>query len=596
MDFKAKLKDVPSNPGVYMMLDTDGNIIYVGKAKNLKNRLRQYFYVSANQTIKVATMMQNVADFRYIITASEIDALLTENNLIKKHTPHYNILLKDDKSYPFLRINMKEKYPTIRLVRKLSNDGARYFGPYMLSVSIKDILDLIHTTFKVRDCSLPLEKEDKVRRPCLNHHLGRCLAPCARLVDEEEYKNEMAKVISFLKGNDREVETILNERMNEFSKDGNFEAAIICRDKLKLLNKLVRKQISALPTNSNVDIFAMRSDGLKMVVNWVVVRGGKVVGGDNFIQDAVDENLSSFLVQFYQKNSPLCDEVVVEDLPDAKFFEEWLREIAGRRINVIIPKQGVRAQLVDMAGVNASDCLEKMGTQEERKKLRTECAVTQLAELLNLSVLPNRIEAYDISHISGTDKVSSMVVFENGEPKKAHYRKFKIKTVEGIDDFACMRETLSRRLARLDGDDESFSTVPDLILIDGGKGQLSFAKQALKESGRDILILSLAKREEEVFLDNTPILLPRDSLALGLLQRVRDEAHRFAVTFHKNLRGKRMAISVLQDIEGVGAKRIDALYKHYKSLENIKSASVSELEKVESISQKVAENIYNYFH
>ncbi|HKL94719.1 MAG TPA: excinuclease ABC subunit UvrC [Clostridia bacterium] len=597
MDFKSKLRDVPPNPGVYMMLDEGGNIIYVGKAKNLKNRLRQYFYVSANKTAKVVLMMQSVADFKYIITASEIDALLTENNLIKKHTPRYNILLKDDKNYPFLRIDMKEKFPTVQLVRKLKPDGAKYFGPYMLSVNIRDIIDLVHTAFKVRDCSLQIEEGNVGnRRPCLNFHLNRCLAPCAGLVSEEQYKEEMQKVIAFLKGNNREVERILQERMKEFSDEGNFEAAIICRDKLRLLDKLVRKQISSLPSVSNLDIFAMKSDGIKMVVNWIVVRGGKIVGGDNFVQDAADDNLSSFLFQFYENNAPNCDEVIVESLPDSKALEEWLSDKAGRKINVVHPKQGVRAQLVDMANVNASDRLEKLGTEQERKTMRTAGAVAQLAELLNLPVLPNRIEAYDISHISGTDKVSSMVVFENGEPKKAHYRKFKIKTVEGIDDFACMKETLLRRLNRLDSDDESFSSVPDLILIDGGKGQLSFAKKALCECGRDIAILSLAEREEEVFLDKTPILLPRDSLALGLLQRVRDEAHRFAVTFHKNLRGKRMTESVLKDIDGVGRKRIDLLYDHFKSLDNIRNASLEELEKVKGISHNIAENVYKFFH
>lgn len=596
MDLKSKLRDVPSAPGVYMMLDLEGNIIYVGKAKNLKNRLRQYFYVSANKTAKVALMMQSVADFKYIITASEIDALLTENNLIKLHSPRYNILLKDDKSYPFLRIDTKEKFPTIQLVRKLKPDGAKYFGPYMLSVNIRDITDLIHTAFRVRDCTIQVDEGNTLRRPCLNYHLNRCLAPCANLVSEEEYKEEIQKVISFLKGNNREVERILKEKMKIFSSEGNFEAAIICRDKLKVLDNLVRNQISSLPNVSNLDVFAMRSDGIKMVVNWVVVRGGKIVGGDNFVQDAADDNLSSFLFQFYQNNAPNCDEVVVESLPDARAFEEWLRELADRKINVVIPKQGVRAQLVEMANVNAADRLVKLGNEQERKRMKTEGAVAQLAELLGLPVTPCRIEAYDISHISGVDKVSSMVVFENGEAKKAHYRKFKIKTVEGVDDFASMKETLIRRLNRFDSDDESFSSVPDLILVDGGKGQLTFAKQALKESGRDITVLALAEREEEVFLDKTPILLPRDSLALALLQRVRDEAHRFAITFHKNLRGKRMKESVLKEIEGVGNKRIELLYNHFKSIENIKKASVEELKSVKGINSLTATNIYNYFH
>lgn len=597
MDFKAKLKDVPLSPGVYLMLDEAGQIVYVGKAKNLKNRLKQYFYISANKTEKVATMMKVVADFKYIITGSELDALLTENNLIKKHAPKYNILLKDDKSYPFLKINLKEKYPLIRLVRKLEDDGSKYFGPYMLSVNIRDILDLIHTAFKVRDCSKNVEDELKPSRPCLNYHLHRCLAPCAHFTNAEEYRAEIDKVISFLKGNDREVEKILTERMKEFSSSDNYEAAIICRDKLKLLDKLVRKQISALPQKNDIDVFSMRSDGIKTVVNWIAVRGGKTVGGDNFVWEVADENISSFLFQFYENNRPLCDEVVTEKLTDAETLEIWLSEKAKKKINIIEPKQGVRKQLLDISAVNANDFLQKLGNAEDRLERKTTGAVNQLAELLNLPILPNRIEAYDISHISGTDKVASMVVFEGGLPKKAHYRKFKIKTVEGIDDFASMKETLLRRLNRLADDDESFSSLPDLILIDGGKGQLTFAKQALADCGReDIPILALAKREEEVFLDKAPIILPRDSVALSLLQRVRDEAHRFAVSFHKNLRQKRMAFSVLKDIEGVGDKRIDALYSHFKTLSKIKSATIDELKSVKSISKNIAENIFNYFN
>jgi excinuclease ABC subunit C len=594
MDLKRKLSAVPESPGVYLMLDDEKNIIYVGKAKNLKKRLSQYFSKSRTHDEKVSRMMERVADFKYIITASEIDALLTENNLIKKHLPRYNILLRDDKNYPFLRIDLRQKFPAITLVRKLKPDGAKYFGPYMLTVNIKEILDLIHTAFKVRECTKPLDKG--ARRPCLNYHLGRCLAPCAGYASEEEYRAEITKVISFLRGNNREVENILTQKMREFSAAGNYEAAIICRDKLALLDKLVRKQVSAIPNGSNIDIFSSSCDGLTTVVNWTAVRGGKTVGGDNFVCDAADEDLSSFLFQFYKINPPLCDEVVVAKLPDAQTFENWLTELAGRKINVVSPKQGVRAQLLAVSEANAADYLTKLGTEEERRYRRTEGAVLQLAELLNLPTLPKRIEAYDISHISGTDKVASMVVFINGERTRAHYRKFKIKTVEGIDDFACMEEVIRRRLGRLDDADESFSSVPDLILIDGGAGQLAFAKRALTDAGRDIAVISLAKREEEVYLDKKPVTLPKDSLALSLLMRVRDEAHRFAVTYHKNLRNKHMTESALSEIEGVGKTRIENLFNHFKSFEKIKNADISELSKVKGISKNIAQNIYDSFH
>ena len=586
VDFKAKLKDVPENPGVYMMLDKDGEIIYVGKAKRLRARLRQYFYQSGNKTAKVMAMLEHVADFRYIICPSEVDALVTENNLIKKHTPKYNILLKDDKSYPFLRIDMHEDFPTVRLVRRLKNDGAQYFGPYMQSVNIRDITDLIHTAFKVRDCSRDLEKPS---RPCLNFHLGRCLAPCSGRVSSEEYKEEMGKVISFLKGNDREVERILTERMMQFAEEENFEVALGYKHKLKVLDNLVRKQVSALPKDLNLDIFAYESNGVLGAVNMLVVRAGKLVGGDNRVFDTADEDISSYIYQFYAASPPVCDEIVTDSAADADALEAAVNSVAGHTVRVIEPKQGVRRQLLDLSHSNAADALEKYGSREERRLMRTEGAVKQLAELLSLPILPNRIEAYDISHISGTDKVASMVVFEGGEPKKAHYRKFRIKTVEGNNDFACMKEALTRRLMRLkEGVDESFATPPDLILIDGGKGQLAYAKEALAECGaEDLEILSLAKREEEVFLGSAPktsVLLPRDSVALQMLQRVRDEAHRFAITYHRTLRGRHMSETELTRVPGIGKEKAAELIKAFGSAENVRHADAEQIARLKGFS------------
>ena len=593
VDFKAKLKDVPENPGVYMMLDKDGEIIYVGKAKRLRARLRQYFYQSGNKTAKVMAMLEHVADFRYIICPSEVDALVTENNLIKKHTPKYNILLKDDKSYPFLRIDMHEDFPTVRLVRRLKNDGAQYFGPYMQSVNIRDITDLIHTAFKVRDCSRDLEKPS---RPCLNFHLGRCLAPCSGKVSSEEYKEEVKKVISFLKGNDREVERILTERMMQFAEEENFEVALGYKHKLKVLDNLVRKQVSALPKDLNLDIFAYESNGVLGAVNMLVVRAGKLVGGDNRVFDTADEDISSYIYQFYAASPPVCDEIVTDSAADADALEAAVNSVAGHTVRVIEPKQGVRRQLLDLSHSNAADALEKYGSREERRLMRTEGAVKQLAELLSLPILPNRIEAYDISHISGTDKVASMVVFEGGEPKKAHYRKFRIKTVEGNNDFACMKEALTRRLMRLkEGVDESFATPPDLILIDGGKGQLAYAKEALAECGaEDLEILSLAKREEEVFLGSAPktsVLLPRDSVALQMLQRVRDEAHRFAITYHRTLRGRHMSETELTRVPGIGKEKAAELIKAFGSAENVRHADAEQVARLKGFSLASAKKL-----
>ena len=594
VNFKEKLKDVPENPGVYLMLDKDDNIIYVGKAKNLKNRLRQYFHNSV-KTVKVMAMLDHVADFRYIICGSEVDALVTENNLIKKHTPQYNILLKDDKSYPFVRINLKEDYPSISLVRALKNDGAKYFGPYMQSVNIRDIFDLIHSAFPIRDCNRDMTKPS---RPCLNAHLGRCVAPCSGKVTKEEYRKEVMRVVDFLKGNDREVERVLTDKMMEFADKENFEVALKYKEKLAVLEKVVRKQVSALPKDFNLDVFAYETNGVKTAVNMLVVRGGKLVGGENSVFDGIDDSLTSYLYQFYKNNPPVCDEIITDGADDNKALEDALSTLVGRKIHVLSPKQGVRKQLLDLAHTNAHDALEKHGTQEERKTLRTKGAVKQLADLLSLKTLPNRIECYDISHVSGVDKVSSMVVFEGGEPKKSHYRKFKIKTVEGNNDFASMKETLSRRLERLNNPeetDESFASVPDLIVIDGGKGQLSYALDALALYGRnDIEILSLAEREEEVFLGRAPkesVMLSKDSVALQLLQRIRDEAHRFAITFHRNLHAKRMSESVLRDVPGIGKKKSADLLKKFGSVENILHAKDEDIALLDGFSVQSASKL-----
>lgn len=591
VNFKEKLKDVPENPGVYLMLDKDDNIIYVGKAKNLKNRLRQYFHNSV-KTVKVMAMLDHVADFRYIICGSEVDALVTENNLIKKHTPQYNILLKDDKSYPFVRINLKEDYPSISLVRALKNDGAKYFGPYMQSVNIRDIFDLIHSAFPIRDCNRDMTKPS---RPCLNAHLGRCVAPCSGKVTKEEYRKEVMRVVDFLKGNDREVERVLTDKMMEFADKENFEVALKYKEKLAVLEKVVLRQVSALPKDFNLDVFAYETNGVKTAVNMLVVRGGKLVGGENSVFDGIDDSLTSYLYQFYKNTPPVCDEIITDGADDNKALEDALSTLVGRKIHVLSPKQGVRKQLLDLAHTNAHDALEKHGTQEERKTIRTKGAVKQLADLLSLKTLPNRIECYDISHVSGVDKVSSMVVFEGGEPKKSHYRKFKIKTVEGNNDFASMKETLSRRLERLNNPeetDESFASVPDLIVIDGGKGQLSYALDALALYGRnDIEILSLAEREEEVFLGRAPkesVMLSKDSVALQLLQRIRDEAHRFAITFHRNLHAKRMSESVLRDVPGIGKKKSADLLKKFGSVENILHAKDEDIAMLDGFSVQSA--------
>jgi excinuclease ABC subunit C len=599
VDIYEKLKDLPSKPGVYMMLDENGEIIYVGKAKSLKNRVRQYFH-SGSKDLKTMTMVSRIRDFRYIIAASEVDALVLENNLIKKHVPKYNILLKDDKSYPFIKINLKDTYPRIDITRNLRKDGAKYFGPYMQGISAKELTELIQSAYPVRSCKENLDKK-RPKRPCLNYHIGRCAAPCTERISAEDYRVIIENVISFLKGNDKNIEAVLTEKMKRFAAEYNFELAMQYRDRLKTLDKIVRKQIAALPQDFNLDVFAEVSDGVNGAVSTIIVRGGKIVGGENCSwESGFESQIGSFISQYYSINALLCDEVVTGETPEAEVLNEFLSEKAGRKISLVFPKQGVRKQLLEMAENNALDYLSNSKVRSDRTYDRTTGAVKQLAELLKLPVLPMRIEAYDISHISGTDKVASMTVFKGGAPARKHYRKFKIKTVQGSNDFMCMKEVLTRRLNRLNDaeqEDESFIETPDLLLIDGGKGQLSFVRQAMEECGRtDIAVLALAKREEEVFLDKEPIILPENSLALQLLQRVRDEAHRFAVTFHRDLRNKRMQMTELTKIEGLGDRRATALLAQFKSTAKIKEASAEEIAGVKGISLALAEKIFGYFH
>lgn len=600
---EQRLKDLPEKSGVYIMHSQSGQILYIGKARNLKKRVHQYFGNKSNRTEKVLKLVSKVYDFEYIITNNEIEALVLENNLIKKHKPPYNILLKDDKNYPFIKINAKKDFPNIEVVRKLKQDGSKYFGPYMLGVSSKEIVDLIYSAFPIRSCSLDMNKVPKSHRPCLNYHIKKCLAPCCGYVDRENYQIIVKQIIDFLNGNDKSVEQILKEKMINASVNEEFELALFYKKKLQTLDKLIRKQVTALPKELNIDIFAIASNGLNATISIMFVRGGKLIGQDKkSIQDLSldDENaLSNFIVSFYDDNSYIPDEIVTSiSLEDAPVLQEYLQSKKGQKINVLTPHQGIRKQLVNMAQNNALDFLEKSLSIKERKENMTVGGMLQLQEFLKLSRMPQRMECYDISHIQGTDKVASMVVFINGEEYKSHYRKFKIKEVEGNNDFASLKEALTRRIKRLNDEDESFSSKPDLIVIDGGKGQLSSVKEIMDELNCDIEVISLAKREEEVFVphQSKPIVLPRNSYALKMLQRIRDEAHRFAITFHRNLRKTRQTKSSLLKINGVGEKRIKLLYSKFSTIENIKNASIEDLNMTEGIDLKTAQNIYEYFH
>lgn len=601
-ELKQKIKDLPDSPGVYIMKDDKGNILYIGKARVLKNRVRQYFNSPKNKTTKVLIMVSKIYTFDYIITRNEVEALVLENNLIKEHKPPYNILLKDDKNYPFVRINLKEDFPRVEVVRKLKKDGAKYFGPYMQGITSKDILELINSAFKLRSCTLNFKKIPSSHRACLNYHIGRCSAPCIGAVSKEEYHLVLQDVIEFLRGNDKSVKRILESRMSDASKNQDYELAIYYRDKLKILDKLVRKQVTALANDSDMDIFAVTGNGANTVVATLFVRGGKLLGGDKqLINDASlspEIALSGFISGYYN-SAPIMPEIIVNIAIDGKeALEDYLSETSGSKVNIVEPIQGVRRQLVDMAENNANDYLEKCVGMDERKYNMTLGSLTQLKEALGLDFVPYRMECYDVSHISGTNKVASMVVFTNGERDSKMYRKFKIKTVEGNNDFASMYEVLDRRLTELEkGDDISFAKRPDLIVIDGGAIQLEYVMRAVKMHNSDVTVISLAKREEEVYLPYRadPIVIDKRSYALMLLQRIRDEAHRFAVTFHKSLRGKKQIESELSAINGIGKAKIRALFQHFKTIDAMKKASIDSLKEVKGITQNNAEDIFEYF-
>ena len=595
---KEKLKTLTTKPGVYVMHDVEGTVIYVGKAKNLKNRVSQYFRSSPKPS-KVQAMVDNIDDFEYFITASEMDALALESNLIKKYQPFYNILLKDGKQFPYIKINLKEPYPRLEIVRKVKKDGAKYFGPYFAGLDAREIVKTINSAFKVRTCSLKISENSKAKRECLNYSIGLCSAPCTKLISTQDYRKEIDRVINFLNGNDEEIEEILTQKMKNASNNENFEQAIILRDRLKMVEKLKSRIVANIPKNVDKDIFAYHSNGLSGVICVMVVRGGKILGVINYpcFDAELEENqtLFNFIMQYYQ-NMAVANEIITShEIPDQNLLENFL----GKKINFISNPHGINKRLLEMADENAEEYLEKYIEKEKIKYNNTLGAVKELKDKLKLKNLPLRMECYDISNISGTNQVCSMVVFKNGEASKKDYRKFKIKKVKGANDFASLQEALTRRLERLkEGRGESFKEKPDLILIDGGKGQLSSVFEILKQYNFDIDLISLAKKQEEVFVleQNTPVILKKGSVELRLLQRIRDEAHRFAITFHRQIRQKQQTHSELDEIAGVGPKKRDLLLNIFGTSEKIRQASIEEIESVKGINKVLAQTIFNHFH
>lgn len=593
---KDKVHALPGLPGVYKMLDIYGNIIYIGKAKNLKNRVSSYF-LNTKKLPKVQNMVDNVYDFEYIITPSELEALNLESNLIHKHQPFYNILLKDGKAFAYIKIDYKNTYPQVIVTRKVKNDKCLYFGPYFNKINVTSLYKIINTTFKLRDCSLNLNKVQK--RECLNYQMHTCLAPCTRQCTETEYRQEVDKVIDFLKGDLSEAKRILTEKMQVYAEMEMYELAIEMRENLKAIEHIDAQNITGLNKNTDIDIFGFAENGDSAVVSVACVRGTKMVGLSNYnvidASNTAHDIVTNFVTQYYLNEKIIPKNVIVEYMDDS--LAEWLNSNAGKNINAMTGSRGIYSRLLKMANDNASEYLNKSIEKDKIYMLKTSGAMKILQKACGLSKLPKRIEGYDISNLGGTNTVASMVVFINGVPAKKMYRKFKIET-PGQNDFRNMHDILSRRFNELKkAQDLSFSCRPDLILIDGGSIQLEFAKNAMDELGEDIDMISLAKREEEIYLTfGQKVILSKDNYALKLLQNVRDESHRFAITFQKSLRQKNALKSELEKIELLGKKKATLLFDKFKSIDNIKNADIASLMQTEGIGKTLATNIYNYFH
>ncbi len=609
-----KIKNIPPRPGVYLYKDADGQVIYVGKAVSLKNRVRSYFQAGAKQAPKVQAMLRRAVDLDYIVTDSEMEALILENNLIKKHRPKYNVLLKDDKTYPYIKVTVQEEFPRVHITRRVVKDGARYFGPFTHVGAVNETLRLLKKIFPLRTCK---QREPAPRdRPCLNYHIRRCLGPCCNLVERPAYRETVNEVVLFLEGRQEDLMKRLRQRMEQAAENLEFEKAAELRDQLLAVEKIVERQKVVSTDLVDQDVIAMARGFDEACLTVFFIRGGKLIGREQYFLEGTDtlergEVMATFVQQFYNQTEVVPAEILLsEEIEGAPLITAWLSELRGSKVNIKVPKRGDKHKLVAMAAQNALLSLEQTQLERQAGRQAVDGALAELMAALGLAEPPRRMECYDISNIQGTETVASMVVFEDGKPAKDQYRRFKIRTVEGPNDFASMKETLSRRLSRareeqaqveggeLAANRAKFTRLPDLIIIDGGKGQLSAAREAMLEQGfAHIPAFGLAKEEELLFAPGRPdpIRLPRESRGLQMLQRLRDEAHRFAVTYHRKLRTRRNLKSVLDEIEGIGAVRRRELYKAYKSLEAIKQASPEELAKVPGMNIKAAEAVYRYF-
>ena len=602
---KEKLEKLPVRPGVYMMKDASGRIIYVGKAKVLRNRVRQYFHASANHSPKTAVMVSKICDLDYIICDSEMEALVLESNLIKENKPKYNILLKDDKHYPYIKITLNEEYPRILFVRRIENDGAKYFGPYPSGYSIKETMELLKNIFLLPHCSKQFPRDLNKGRPCLYYSMGRCNGICQGNEKPAEYKKLFKSIIRFLEGKDEEVVEQLQKEMQEASQNLEFERAALLRDRAASVKRLGEQQKVITDSTGDVDVIAVAAQDSLSSAEVFYIRGGRLIGRDSFnlssgINSDTSKIITEFVAAFYSRDNYIPQTILLShEIDDLETREKYLEEKRGKRVYIKVPVRGDNKKTVDMAYNNALKNIENYKTAEVKEKLRKE-SVTELAQLLGLEVIPDRIESYDISHISGTDSVASMVVFENGKSAKKEYRRFKIKTVEGANDTASLREVIYRRFTheKLEADGK-FQKLPDLILLDGGKGQLNAIKSLFEELNIDIPVFGMVKDDKH----HTRALLSEDgevyinpiSSVFHLITSIQDEVHRFAIEYHRSLHRKNAIESELEKIQGLGKQKRIALLKHFKSIGKIKTASVNELVAVKGISLKNAEDIFEYF-
>lgn len=613
---EEELKKLPKKPGVYIMRDDKDVILYVGKAVNLHNRVRSYFRENIGRGPAIDQMVQQIARFEYIVTDSELEALVLENNLIKENSPKYNTLLKDDKTYPYIKVTVGEEYPRILFSRQMKKDKAKYFGPYTSAAAVKDTIELLNKLFQLRTCNRVLPRDVGKDRPCLNYHIKQCLAPCQGFVTAEEYRTQVAGALDFLNGNYAPIQKSLEEQMNAAAEALDFEEAARLRDLLASVKSVSQKQKITEGIGEDKDIIALYQDGAEAVVQVFFVRDGKLIGREHYYMTQVSEGdkaaiLGEFVKQFYAGTPFIPRELMLQyEIEDAELIEEWLTSRRGGRVYLRVPKIGAKEKLVELAAQNAKLILSQDREKLKREEGRTIGAVKEIADLLHLPGL-SRMEAYDISNISGFENVGSMVVYEKGKPKRSDYRRFRIKSVTGPDDYACMREVLTRRFTHgleeqeslkereLDAEYGSFNRFPDVILMDGGRGQVNIALSVLAELGLTIPVCGMVKddnhRTRGLYFHNVELPIDTHSEGFHLITRIQDEAHRFAIEYHRSLRSKDQVKSVLDDIPGVGPARRKALMRHFASLAEIREASVEELMAIPEMNERTAEEIVRFF-